>query len=305
MNKRYLYIFVIIFDWIFFVKLGITVAFSSFESDCNFCWTLAGESSLPWWILFCHRPAAYRETEVSVSWRMTFGHQVLWSCQVSSYIDGWGPPPQGELETPLGIGDFVWSSTLRAWFVGIRWIDCWFTLDAFAFNRTVFTYCLFTSFFAKKHLHGILPMNRGWAFGEVPCHSHWPCLWFHSFWATLPGSCCSKDTTVSGEFRSTLLFFLFNCSRGGIRQEERRKGKGFKGAGKAGSASPTTIHIQRQTFKRALEVASFFSIIFSSFFQFSRSSADASSWLKIEDCTRQGKGPVQALQPGEAPVRIC
>eukprot|EP00439_Symbiodinium_sp_Y106_P067841 s600_g11.t1 len=26
---------------------------------------------------------------------------------VSSYIDGWGPPPQGELETPLGIGDFV------------------------------------------------------------------------------------------------------------------------------------------------------------------------------------------------------
>mmetsp|Transcript_21003 Transcript_21003/g.35073 ORF Transcript_21003/g.35073 Transcript_21003/m.35073 type:complete len:579 (+) Transcript_21003:100-1836(+) len=27
--------------------------------------------------------------------------------QVSSYIDGWGPPPQGELETPLGIGDFV------------------------------------------------------------------------------------------------------------------------------------------------------------------------------------------------------
>ena len=27
--------------------------------------------------------------------------------EVSSYIDGWGPPPQGELETPLGIGDFA------------------------------------------------------------------------------------------------------------------------------------------------------------------------------------------------------
>ena len=134
------------------------------------------------------------------------------------------------------------------------------------------TYCLFTSFFSKKHLHGILPMNRGWAFGEVPRHSHWPCLWFHSFWATLPGSCCLKDTTVSGEFRSTLLFFLFNCSRGGIRQEERRKGKGFKGAGKAGTASPTTIINDphpKADFQRSSRGCVIFFCHFSSFFQFS------------------------------------
>ena len=134
------------------------------------------------------------------------------------------------------------------------------------------TYCLFTSFFSKKHLHGILPMNRGWAFGEVPRHSHWPCLWFHSFWATLPGSCCLKDTTVAGEFRSTLLFFLFNCSRGGIRQEERRKGKGFKGAGKAGTASPTTIINDphpKADFQRSSRGCVIFFCHFSSFFQFS------------------------------------
>ena len=64
----------------------------------------------PWWILFCHRPAKFSNHCHTMSHiSHTFLHHLRQQRQqVSSYVDGWGPPPQGELETPLGIGDFAW-----------------------------------------------------------------------------------------------------------------------------------------------------------------------------------------------------
>ena len=65
----------------------------------NVCEDLAAKvTRTPWWILYCHRhQSRFMSVELSPSSTL----------KVSSYIDGWGPPPQGELETPLGIGDLV------------------------------------------------------------------------------------------------------------------------------------------------------------------------------------------------------
>ena len=122
----------------------------------------------------------------------TFHHLRQQRQQVSSYIDGWGPPPQGELETPLGIGDFAWIlDYLRFRFRWFRSMESmtklWNIVDSNVLD--IFGFCPILDLYDLSTCALPSLICQGRTLGKVPGHSHWPSLRFHSFWAALPGSC--------------------------------------------------------------------------------------------------------------------